>query len=93
MLANLLQLITGRPALREEYDTGFISEVSVRQVRPRNRKVELLIWICWFLIAIKSVVVFWAVQHYKIPFSGWWIVGPTITFAALCTFVYWRHRR
>jgi hypothetical protein len=87
MLPNFLQLIIRRAP--HDYEQGF-----VRAVRPsrkrRNRKIEVLIWVCWVLIALKSVFVVWAVRHYHIPFSPLWVILPTIAFAALCTWVYYR---
>jgi hypothetical protein len=88
MFANLLRLVSRR--VPPGYDTGFVKEVRVSGRRVRNPRVERLIWICWGLIAIKSVVVAWAVPHYHIPFSPWWIIGPTVAFATLCTWVYYR---
>jgi hypothetical protein len=89
MFANLIHLISGRPDSDGEAD--FIQKTIVRERRPRNRRVERLIWICWGLIAIKCTVVLWAVPRYHIPFSPYWVIAPTIAFAALCTGVYyWR---
>ena len=64
----------------------------MKVVRPkaRNRQMELLLGIGWMLIAVKTAVVFWAVRHYHIPFSPWWVIAPTVAFAALVTWVYWR---
>ena len=73
-----------------EYERAFIREVTVEAPPPRNRRAERLIGIGWILIAIKSAVVFWAVHHYRIPFSALWIVAPTIAFALLITYVYWK---
>ncbi len=47
----------------------------------------------WILIAIKSVVVWWACAHYALPFHPLWIIAPTVAFAALCTGVYLYARR
>ena len=90
MFANLLHLLSHRA--RSGDDPGFVREVRVAPKSPRSRRMELLIWICWVLIGIKSVVVVWAVRHYHIPFSPLWVILPTIAFAALCTAVYfWRN--
>jgi hypothetical protein len=72
------------------YESRFVEEVRVSQAPPRNRRIERLFIICWILIAIKSAFIFWAVHHYRIPFSGLWVVAPTVIFAALVTYVYWR---
>ncbi len=90
MFANLFHLISRR--MQPGYDRRFVQGVAVREKTPRNRRVERLIWICWGLIGVKSVVVVWAVRHYAIPFSPLWVIAPTVAFAALCTAVYyWRN--
>ena len=48
--------------------------------RIRNPRIERLFIIAWILIAIKSVVVVWAVGHYHIPFSPLWVIVPTVVF-------------
>jgi len=89
MFANLLHLFSRR--MQPGDDRGFVQEVKVMQKPPRNRRLELLIWICWVLIGVKCFVVVWAVRHYHIPFSPLWVIVPTVCFAALCTAVYyWR---
>jgi hypothetical protein len=25
-----------------------------------------------------------------VPFNPWWLIGPTVAFASLCTWLYWR---
>lgn len=42
----------------------------------------------WLLIAIKSVVIWWACAHYTLPFHPLWVIGPTVAFGSLCTGVY-----
>lgn len=88
MFSNLLQLIARRPS--PDYEQGFVHEVRTVPRRVRNRRIERLFFLAWVLIAIKSAVVLWAVPHYHIPFSPFWVIGPTVIFAALCTAVYWR---
>ena len=73
-----------------DYEHGFVQDVQVVRRTPRNRRVEWLFLVCWILIGVKSAVVIWAVRHYHIPFSAFWIVGPTVAFAALVSLVYWR---
>jgi hypothetical protein len=70
---------------------AFVVEIR-RPVRVRNPTVERLLWICWAVIAVKVPLVFWAVPHYHMPFSAWWVVAPTVVGAAVCTAVYWRRR-
>jgi hypothetical protein len=90
MFPNFLNLISRR--MQPGYDREFVKRVEVKEKAPRNRRLERLIWICWGLIAVKCVVVVWAVRHYAIPFSPLWVIAPTVAFAALCTAVYyWRN--
>ena len=74
---------------RPDYERGFVQEVRLVRRSPRNRKVERIFVICWLLIGVKSAAAIWAVRHYHIPFNPFWIIGPTVAFAALVTVVYW----
>ncbi len=58
----------------------------------RRRHVRNVILFCWALILLKSVAVLWAVAHYHLPFNPLWVIGPTVSFAALATlvFVLWK---
>ena len=58
----------------------------------RRRHVRNVILFCWAVIAVKSVAVVWAVGHYNLPFNPLWVIGPTVTFAALATiiFILWK---
>jgi hypothetical protein len=69
-------------------DPGFIEDVKVTRLTRRNRHIELIFIVCWILIAVKCVFVAWAVHHYRMPFSPMWVIGPTVTFAALATAIY-----
>ena len=89
MFANLLHLISRRPP--QTYENAFVEQVTVTEKSPRNRRVEQLLIAGWVLIAIKSVLVIWAVHRWHVPFSPLWVIAPTVAFAALCTAVYfWR---
>lgn len=90
MFPNLLRIFARRGSAH--YEGHFVEQVRVQEKRPRNPSVDRLFLIAWILIAIKSVLVLWAVPHYHIPFSGWWVVAPTLIFAALCTAVYYGRR-
>ena len=61
-------------------------------VPGRRRHVRNVILFCWALILVKSVAVVWAVSHYNLPFNPLWVIGPTVSFAALATgvFAFWR---
>lgn len=89
MLPNFLQLIARKPA--SHYEESFVHDVNVTRKRPRNPRVERLLWWGWGLIAVKSIVVWWACARYPVPFSALWVILPTVAFATLCTLVYfWR---
>jgi hypothetical protein len=86
MFANLGRFVSRRSAAG--YERGFVREVRVAGRSPRNRRVERVIAVCWVLIALKSVAVFWLFARYHIPVNPLWVVAPTVAFAALCTVVY-----
>jgi hypothetical protein len=87
MLADLLQLITRRSP--QVYEQAFIEEVHATRPPGPDPRVERVILICWALIAVKHVVVIWAVRHYAVPFSQLWVNAPTWLLGVLATFVYY----
>ena len=94
MFANLVQLITGRPPTPEVGRHAFIEEVNVNPSLPvRDPRVVRLIAIAWALIAIKHVVIIWAVWHYHIPFHQLWINFPTWMLGVLATAIYYGRTR
>lgn len=75
----------------DELERAFVRELRVEHPRePRSRRVELVLAVCWLLIAAKCALIHWACHHYRVPINPWWLIGPTLAFAALCTAVYWR---
>ena len=89
MFANLLQLISRKPP--PGYERAFVEEVNVTKQTPRNRRVEQWLIVGWIFIAVKSVLVVWAVHRWHVPFNPLWVIAPTVMFAALCTGLYlWR---
>jgi hypothetical protein len=86
MFADLVRLIHRRSSA--DYEKGFVRSVKVSQRRPRNRRIERLIWICWAVIVLKSVAVEWLFDHYHVPVNALWVIVPTFIFAALCTAIY-----
>jgi len=83
-----------QPAFRpRENEADFIQEIRPRQTALRNPLVTRLLIIGWGLIAVKSVVVWWACVHYALPFHPLWVIVPTVAFASLCTGVYLYARR
>jgi hypothetical protein len=86
MFAHLPRLFSRHPAAGCE--DAFVEHVHLRPKPPRNRRFERLLVACWIVIAVKSAVVVWAVQHWHVPFSPLWVIVPTVMFAGLCTVVY-----
>jgi hypothetical protein len=74
-----------------EAEHAFVQEVNVGHARePRSRRLEVVLAIGWVLVLAKCVAVWWACRAYAVPFNPWWLIGPTLAFASLCTWVYWR---
>ncbi|HVU25630.1 MAG TPA: hypothetical protein VHE13_15985 [Opitutus sp.] len=90
MFPHLVQLVTRRPPPGS--DRGFIEEIRLVKAGPaRNPRAEKLILACWVLIAGKCTLVVWLVEKYHMKFSPWWVNGPTLAFALMCTAIYfWR---
>jgi hypothetical protein len=74
-----------------EIEHAFVRDVKVKLPREsRSRRSELVLAMGWVLVLTKSLVVHWACHAYSVPFNPWWLIGPTVVFAALCTWLYWR---
>lgn len=94
MFPNLIQLTSGRPLAPDGSLHVFIDDVRVSQRESRSPRVERLILECWILIAIKHVVIIWAVHHYPVPFHQLWVNFPTWLLGVLATAIYfWQVRR
>ena len=93
MFANLVQLITGRPAPAEVIQHAFIEEVHVFHPPQREPRVERMILSCWILIALKHVLIIWACRHYPVPFHQLWVNFPTWLLGALATGIYYGRLR
>jgi hypothetical protein len=90
MFAPLSRFSSRRPD-PDEIDAAFVRGVRIEHPRePRSRRLELVLAICWVLVIAKCVTVHWACRTYAVPFNPWWLIGPTLAFAGLCTLVYWR---
>jgi hypothetical protein len=87
MFANLVQLITGRPA-PEIARHAFVEEVRVAGGERRSAKVERLILVCWILIAVKHVLIIWVCRQYPVPFHQLWVNFPTWLLGVLATAIY-----
>ncbi len=90
MFANFLNLLNrNRPA--EDYRNAFVEEVNAPFPREaRSQRSERLLVACWILIAGKCWAIYWLVSAYNVPVNPWWINGPTLAAAAVCTAVYLR---
>ncbi len=93
MFANLVQLITGRPPSPELGRHAFVEEVRRTDQPVREPRVVRLIGVCWVLIAVKHVVIIWAVWRYHIPIHQLWINFPTWLLGVLATAVYFGRTR
>lgn len=45
----------------------------------------------WLVIIAKCVFVHWAFVHWSVPLSAWWIILPTLVFAAVATALWVTH--
>ena len=46
----------------------------------------------WVLIAIKCILVWWAMVHWRVPCHPLWIVAPTVVSAGLATILWLTHK-
>lgn len=84
MFANLTRFNRDR---RE--GEALVEEVHVTKRVPPSPRVERMILICWLLIAIKHVLVIWAVHRYPVPFHQLWINFPTFLLGLMATWAYY----
>jgi len=87
VFANLLRLFGSRDP--DDFDRPFITEVRVTRPVPRSRRAEKIVFVCWILIAIKHVVVIWAVHRYPVPFHQLWVNFPTFLLGLVATWAYY----
>jgi hypothetical protein len=45
------------------------------------------------IILAKCVLVWWAIDRWRVPFHSIWVVGPTLVFAAPATLLWLAHQR
>jgi hypothetical protein len=87
MFANLLRFFgSHEPAA---FDGAFVQSVHARRPVPRNPRAEKIILLCWALIAVKHVLVIWAVRHYAVPFHQLWVNFPTFLLGLVATWAYY----
>ncbi len=87
MFANLLQLLGARNP--DDFDRAFVQSVQVKRPVPRNPRAEKVILLCWALIAVKHVLVIWAVHRYAMPFHQLWVNFPTFLLGVVATWAYY----
>jgi hypothetical protein len=68
----------------------FPVHIDIEQYSARSR---WLMGIAWIIIFVKCVVVWWAIEHWQMPFHPAWIIGPTLAFAALASLLWLTHAR
>jgi hypothetical protein len=58
-----------------------------------SRRMGWFMAIAWLVILAKCVLVWWAIDRWRVPFHPIWVVGPTLVFAALATLLWLSHQR
>lgn len=75
-----------------EAEQAFVRELRVEHARePRSRRSEIVLIVGWVLILAKCGAIWWICRVYpEVKVGPWWLIGPTLAFATLCTVLYWR---
>lgn len=68
----------------------FPIHIDVAQYSIRSRWI---MGVAWLLILVKCVIVWWAIDHWHMPFHPAWVIGPTLAFAALASLLWVTHDR
>jgi hypothetical protein len=90
MFAPLTRFLARRPDPAET-DHVFVRALRVEHPRePRSRRSEWFLGLGWVLIVGKCLAIHWAIHTYTIPIHPGWLIIPTLAFAVLCTWIYWR---
>ncbi len=91
-LRMLLSMLDGQSRLPggagHAAKAAFIEEVRLRPRRSRVRVDGLLLGF-WILLLAKCLLSTWAVAHWNMPISSFWVWLPSIIFGAVCTILYW----
>lgn len=90
MFTGIVQWISGRAPAGGAYDHAFVQDVRVVQRAKPDPRVVRFLFICWMLIAVKHVLVIWAVLHYHMPFHQLIVNFPTWLFGVIATVLYFR---
>jgi hypothetical protein len=75
---------------QQESDSGYVESVTIRR---RRGPLDTLLVVCWALILIKCVAASWAIRRWDLPIHDFYIWGPSLMFAGLCTVLYLSYRR
>lgn len=54
-------------------------------------RARWVVTLAWLLIALKCWAVWWAIGYWHVPFHPFWIIGPTVMFAAMATALWLTH--
>ena len=68
-------------------EASFIQGV---HLKPRRRRggVDGLLLGFWVLLLVKCLLSTWAVAHWDMPVSSFWVWLPSMIFGAVCTSLY-----
>ncbi|MDO8541349.1 MAG: hypothetical protein Q7S40_12995 [Opitutaceae bacterium] len=56
-------------------------------------RVRWFMAVAWVAIAVKCVLVWWAIQHWNVPIHPAWVIAPTLAFAGLASGLWLTHTR
>ncbi len=56
------------------------------------KRVRWFMMVAWVVIAVKCLLVWWAIGHWNVPVHPMWVIAPTVMFAALVTGIWLTHR-
>jgi hypothetical protein len=59
---------------------------------PLPRRIRWFLEIGWLVIILKCLAVPWVIARWQIPVHAGWVIGPTLLFAVLVTWLALRHR-
>lgn len=47
----------------------------------------------WFLLVLKCALLWWAIEHWRLPLHPLWLVIPSLAFGVLATWTWMAYRR
>ncbi len=66
-------------------------KLSFHPLAGLTRYERWFLGVAWLVIAVKCVLVAWAIPHYSVPIAPWVIIGPTLFFAGFATWLWTTH--